>query len=107
MLVMFHLLPGLFEQFLLLAKIELILLLFFLLQLLLPLFTFFLATIRTGEGLKLLGIGNPKLVAFLLTLKGDLSVEESVHHLDIMLGRHLFAVVVEFLALIAPIIRGC
>ena len=106
MLITLHLSSSLLKQILLLAKIELILLLFFLFELFFPFFPFFLAAIRTGKCLKFLGIGYLKLMSFLLAFKCNFGVEKPIYHLDIMLGRNLFAGVIEFLAFVAPIIWG-
>lgn len=53
--------------------------------------------------MKLLGIGDLELVIFLFTFKCDFGVVKSIHDSDAVLGRYLFAGVVELLALIAPI----
>jgi hypothetical protein len=68
-----------------------------------PFFAFFFATIRAGQGMKLLGIRDLELVIFLFTFKCDFCVVKSIHDSDAVLGRYLFTGIVELLALIAPI----
>ena len=56
--------------------------------------------------MKLLSVANLKLMISLLTLEGNLGVVQTVHYLDTMLGRHLFAGVKELSTLVAPIKVG-
>jgi hypothetical protein len=53
--------------------------------------------------MKLLGIRDLELMIFLFTFKCNFSVVKSIHDSDAVLGRYLFAGIVELLALIAPI----
>ena len=53
--------------------------------------------------MKLLGIRNLELMIFLFTFKCNFCVVKSIHDSDAVLGRYLFAGIVELLALIAPI----
>jgi hypothetical protein len=70
--------------------------------LLFPFFTFFFATITTSEGIELLGVGDLKLMMFLVTLKGNLLAIKTIHYNESLLGRYLSAGIVELLAFIAP-----
>ncbi len=53
--------------------------------------------------MKLLGIRDLELMIFLFTFKCNFGVVKSIHDSDAVLGRYLFAGIVELLALIAPI----
>lgn len=56
--------------------------------------------------MKLLSVADLKLMSSLVTSQGNLGVVQTVHYCDAVLGRYLFAGIVELFALIAPIKVG-
>ena len=99
-----HIPLCLFEKLALLALVVLALSLLLLLELLFPFLAFLLATITARQVVKLFSVGDLKLVSSSLTLESNLAVEETVYHLDLMLGGDILAASEEALTLVAPLI---
>lgn len=100
---MLHLSSCLLEQLPLLTLVELVLAQLLLFELLLPLFTFFLAAVRARECLELLRIGNSEVMIAFVALERDLLSVESFYDGDAVRSRNLFAIVEELEALVAPV----
>mmetsp|Transcript_18777 Transcript_18777/g.13608 ORF Transcript_18777/g.13608 Transcript_18777/m.13608 type:complete len:120 (-) Transcript_18777:1018-1377(-) len=100
--LLLHLNPSFLEKFFLFSQVFFISAQFFYAQAFFFFFTILSATITTTYGVQLLRVGNFKTVPSLFALHGYLAIERSGDYYNSDLRRYLLALIIVFLAFIAP-----